>query len=54
MFRPGTPGGPRKPAVAGHYDVTMGERDRAVALGAQQITAKEADRKAQQRELGLG
>ena len=54
MFRPGTPPGPRQPAVAGHYDVTMGERDRAVALGAQRITAKEADEKAQQRALGLG
>jgi Protein of unknown function (DUF4031) len=54
MYRPGTPAGPRTAAVAAHYDVTMGERDRAVALGAQPISAKEADQKAQQRALGLG
>jgi hypothetical protein len=54
MFRPGTPPGPRTPAVAGHYDITLGERDRAIALGAQPISAKEAGRKAQQRALGLG
>jgi Protein of unknown function (DUF4031) len=34
MFRPGTPAGPRQVPVAAHYDVTLGERDRAVALGA--------------------
>jgi Protein of unknown function (DUF4031) len=36
MFQPGTAAGPQ-PAT-GHYDVTEGERDRAVALGAQAIT----------------
>jgi hypothetical protein len=54
MFRPGTPAGPHRPAVAGHYDVTLGERDRAVALGAQQITPREADRMEQQRAAGQG
>ncbi len=34
MFRPGTPAGPHQEPAAGHYDVTLGERDRAVALGA--------------------
>jgi hypothetical protein len=34
MFRPGTPPGRHQEAVAAHYDVTLGERDRAVALGA--------------------
>lgn len=38
MFRPGTLGGPHQVAVAGHYDVTLGERDQAVALGARPIT----------------
>jgi hypothetical protein len=40
--------------VAGHYDVTMGERDRAVALGAQAITPGEADQMERQRAAGLG
>lgn len=54
MFRPGMPPGPRTAATAGHYTVSAGERDRAIAIGAQRISAKEADRKAQQRALGLG
>jgi hypothetical protein len=54
MFRPGTPALPRQAPVAGHYDVTLGERDRAVALGARQITRREADRMEQQRAAGLG
>jgi hypothetical protein len=37
MFRPGIPAGPHQVAVAAHYDVTLGERDRAVALGAQPV-----------------
>jgi hypothetical protein len=53
MFGPGAPGAPRKPAVAAHYDLTPGEHDRAVALGAQQISARDAERTAQQREGGL-
>ena len=54
MFRPGTPAGPRQVPVAPHYDVTLGERDRAVALGASPITAREADRMERQRAAGLG
>jgi Protein of unknown function (DUF4031) len=41
MFRPGTPAGPHQKPVAAHYDVTLGERDRAVALGAQAITPRQ-------------
>jgi Protein of unknown function (DUF4031) len=54
MFRPATPAGPHQEPVAGHYDVTLGERDRAVALGAQLITAREADKMERQRTAGLG
>ena len=54
MFRPGTPAGPRQPSVAAHYDVTLAERDRAVALGAQAISPREADRMEQHRAAGLG
>lgn len=44
MFRPGKQALPHQNPVAAHYDVTLGERDRAVALGARVITAEEADR----------
>lgn len=54
MSRPGTPGGPHQKSAAAHYDVTLGERDRAVALGARPITPREADRMEQQRAAGLG
>lgn len=37
MFQAGAPAGPPQASVSGHYDVTEGERDRAVALGAQAI-----------------
>ena len=37
MFQPGTPGGPHQVSATGHYDVTEGERDRAIALGAQTV-----------------
>lgn len=53
MFRPAAPGGPRRAPVAAHYDLTPGEHDRAVARGAQPITAREAERMARQREAGL-
>jgi hypothetical protein len=43
MFHPGTPTGPRRMPVSGHYDVTMGERDRAVALGARPITPQKEE-----------
>jgi hypothetical protein len=54
MFRPGTPARPHQVPVAAHYDVTLAERDRAVALGAQQITARAADTMERQRAAGLG
>ena len=54
MFRPGTDAGQAQAAVAGHYDVTSGERDRAVALGARVITPREADRMDRQRAAGPG
>jgi hypothetical protein len=54
MFRPGKQALPHQVPVAAHYDVTLGERDRAVALGAQPITPEEADRMEQQRASGLG
>jgi hypothetical protein len=54
MFRPGKPAGPHQEPVAAHYDVTQGERDRAVALGARPITPGEADRMERQRAAGLG
>jgi hypothetical protein len=53
MFQPGVPGAPRKPGVAAHYNLTLGEHDRAVARGVQQISPREAERMAQQREGGL-
>jgi Protein of unknown function (DUF4031) len=54
MFRPGKEALPNQEPVAAHYPITMGERERAVALGAQVITRHEADRKARQRAGGLG
>jgi hypothetical protein len=53
MFRPAAPAGPRQAPVPAHYDLTRGERGRAVALGAQPITARDAGRMARQREAGL-
>ena len=41
LFRPGREALPKQEPVAGHYDVTLGERDRAVALGARPITPEE-------------
>ncbi len=54
MFRPDTPAGPHQAPVAGHYAVTLGERDRAVSLGARPITPREADRMERLRAAGLG
>jgi hypothetical protein len=44
---PGTAAGSQQ--VTRHYTLTEGERDRAVELGAQVITGREADRMEQQR-----
>lgn len=54
MFRPGPPAGPQQAPTAGRYDLTQGERDRAVALGGQAISAREASRMERQRAAGLG
>jgi hypothetical protein len=54
MFRPGKQAAPGQAPVAGRYDVTLGERDRALALGAKAITPREADRMERQRAAGLG
>jgi hypothetical protein len=54
MFRPGTQALPHQVPAAAHYDVTLGERDRAVALGARAITPKQADTIERQRASGLG
>jgi hypothetical protein len=54
MFQAGPPAGPRQIPAAGHYDVSLGERDRAVALGARAITPREADRMERQRAAQQG
>lgn len=54
MFQPGTPAGPHQVPVAGHYDVTRGEHDRAVGLGARSIRPTEADRMEEQRATRQG
>src|SRR5215467_8084517 len=46
---PGTPVGPQQELVTRHYLLTEGQRDRAVELGAQVITAREADKMERQR-----
>ncbi len=45
----GTPVGSQQELVTQHYTLTEGERDRAVALGAQAIKAREADKMERQR-----
>ena len=54
MFRPGQEALPKQEPVAGHYDVTLGERDRAVALGARPITPEEANSMLRHGGAGLG
>jgi hypothetical protein len=54
MFQPGMPTGPQQVSVTGHYDVTEGERDQAVALGAQAITPRQEDKRERRRAAGLG
>ena len=49
---PGSAGGAQH--VTRHYTLTQGERDRAVELGAQAISAREADRMERQREAMRG
>jgi hypothetical protein len=54
MFQGGTPAGPGRGPAVGHYDVSLGERDRAVELGARAITPRAADRMERQRAAGRG
>ena len=54
MFRPSKPAAPKQKSEAARYPVTMGERDRAMTLGAQLITAREAKQMLQQRASGMG
>jgi Protein of unknown function (DUF4031) len=54
MFQPGTPIGPQQVPVTGHYDVTEGERDQAVALGAQPVSPREEDKRERRQASGLG
>jgi hypothetical protein len=51
---PGTPVGPQQELVTRHYLLTEGERDRAVELGAQVISAREADKMERQRAAMRG
>jgi hypothetical protein len=50
---PGTVAGSQQPATR-HYTLTQGEHDRAVELGAQVITAREADKMERQRAAMRG
>jgi Protein of unknown function (DUF4031) len=54
MFRPGKEALPRQKPEAARYPITMGERDRAVALGAQLISGREFNQMLQQRASGMG
>ena len=51
---PGTPVGPQQELVTRQYLLTEGERDRAVELGAQVITARDADKMDRQRAAAWG
>jgi hypothetical protein len=51
---PGTPVGSQQELVTRHYLLTEGQRDRAVELGAQVITAREADKMERQRAAVRG
>jgi hypothetical protein len=48
-FQPGPLVGPQQVSVSWRYTVTAGERDRAIALGARQITQREVARIERQR-----
>jgi hypothetical protein len=51
---PGTRAGPQQERVTQHYLLTEGEHDRAVELGAQLISAREADQMERQRAAMRG
>ncbi len=44
FYHPRTVAGPRQPPGVGHYDLNQGERDRAVASGAQPLTWRQRER----------
>jgi len=50
----GTPVASQQELVTRHYTLTDGEHDRAVVLGAQAITAREADKMARQQAAMRG
>ncbi len=54
VWQPGKPTGPQQVSVTGHYYLTEGERDQAVALGAQAITPRQKDKMERQRASWLG
>ena len=51
---PGTPTGPQQELVTRDYLLTEGQRDQAVELGAQVISAREADKMERQRAATRG
>ena len=51
---PGTPVGPQQELVTRQYLLTEGQRDRAAELGAQVITARDADKMDRQRATAWG
>jgi hypothetical protein len=51
---PGTPVGPQQELVTRHYTLTQGQRDRAVELGAQVISARHTNKMEQQRAAARG
>jgi hypothetical protein len=53
-FEPGPLVGVQQVSVSWHYAVTAGERERAIALGAQAISPEEVTRIEQQRAAMLG
>jgi hypothetical protein len=52
FYHPRTPEGPREPPGVGHYDLDQGERDRAVAGGAQPITWRKREKLLRQQAAG--
>jgi hypothetical protein len=54
MFRPAKQAMPKQKPEAARYPITMGERDRAIALGARLISAREANQMLEQRASGMG
>jgi hypothetical protein len=51
---PGSPVGPQHELITKQYTLTEGQRDHAVQLGAQAITARQADKMERQRAVMRG